>query len=149
LMLTQGSGQIVNTSSLAGLIDGLAIVGPYSTTKHAVAAYTRTLRAEAKGLGVKVNLVCPGVVNTPITEGSAFIKGKESYAQYSRDTIAKGISPEQAAHHILQGVAADKAVIVFPFVAKIFLFLARNCKWAARIGITKMLKDYRRKYREN
>ena len=148
-MLKQGGGQIVNTASLAGLIDGLAVVGPYSTTKHAVAAYTRTLRAEAKALGIKVNLICPGVVNTPITDGSSFIKSSEGYSQYSRDMIAKGISPEKAAHHILKGVAANKAVIVFPYVAKIFLFLARNCAWAARIGINKMLKDYRRKYRQN
>ena len=148
LMLKQGSGQIVNTSSLAGLIDGLAVVGPYSTTKHAVAAYTRTLRAEAKSLGIKVNLVCPGVVSTPITEGSAFIKGSEGYRQYSRDTLAKGIPPEQAARHILKGVSSNKAVIVFPFMAKVVLFIARNSRLAVRLGMDKMLKDYRKKYRE-
>ncbi len=149
LMLKQGSGQIVNTSSLAGLINGLAVVGPYSTTKHVVAAYTRTLRVEAKAFGIRVNLVCPGVVSTPITDGSSFINGRESYRQFSRDTIAKGIPPEQAARHILKGVTANKGVIVFPYAAKVFLFLARNCKWAARIGIAKMLKDYRSKYRES
>jgi short-subunit dehydrogenase len=148
LMLKQGSGQIVNTSSLAGLIDGLAVVGPYSTTKHAVAAYTRTLRAEARSLGIKVNLVCPGVVSTPITEGSAFIKGGEGYRQYSRDTLAKGIAPEEAAHHILKGVSSNKAVIVFPFIAKVFLFIARISPLAVRLGMDKMLKDYRKKYRE-
>jgi len=148
LMLKQGSGQIVNTSSLAGLIDGLAIVGPYSTTKHAVAAYTRTLRAESRSLGIKVNLVCPGVVSTPITEGSAFIKGGEGYRQYSRDTLAKGIPPEEAAHHILKGVSSNKAVIVFPFIAKVFLFIARISPLAVRLGMDKMLKDYRKKYRE-
>lgn len=148
LMLKQGSGQIVNTSSLAGLIDGLAVVGPYSTTKHAVAAYTRTLHAEAKALGVKVNLVCPGVVSTPITEGSAFIKGKESYRQFSRDTLAKGITPERAAHHILKGVSANKAVIIFPFTAKFFLFIARIFPVVVRLGMDKMVNDYRSKYRE-
>lgn len=148
LMLKQGSGQIVNTSSLAGLIDGLTVVGPYSTTKHAVAAYTRTLRAEARALGVKVNLVCPGVVSTPITEGSAFIKGSEAYRQFSRDTVAKGITPERAAHHILKGVGANKAVIIFPFMAKVFLLLAQVCPFAVRLGMNKMLKDYRKKYRD-
>ncbi|HZY35613.1 MAG TPA: SDR family oxidoreductase [Mucilaginibacter sp.] len=148
LMLKQGSGQIVNTSSLAGLIDGLAVVGPYSTTKHAVAAYTRTLRAEARSLGIKVNLVCPGVVSTPITDGSFFIKGGEGYRQYSRDTLAKGIPPEQAARHILKGVSSNKAVIVFPFAAKVFLFISRISGLAVRLAMNKMLKDYRKKYRE-
>ena len=148
LMLKQGGGQIVNTSSLAGLIDGLAVVGPYSTTKHAVAAYTRTLRAEAKSLGIKVNLVCPGVVSTPITEGSAFIKGSEGYRQYSRDVLAKGITPERAAHHILKGVSSNKAVIIFPFMAKVFLFIARRSGLAVRLVMNKMLEDYRKKYRQ-
>src|SRR6201992_2437310 len=110
-MLKQGSGLILITSSHTGIIYGLPVVGPYSTTKHAVVAYTRTLRTEAKAFGIKVNVVCPGVVSTPITEVSAFISGTEGYRQFSRDTIAKGITPEQAARHILKGVAANKAAI--------------------------------------
>jgi NAD(P)-dependent dehydrogenase (short-subunit alcohol dehydrogenase family) len=147
-MLKQCSGQIVNTSSLAGLIGGLGVVGPYSVSKHAVVAYTRTLRTEAKAFGIKVNLVCPGVVNTPITDGSFFINGNESFRNYSSDTLAKGITPERAAHYILKGVAANKGLIVFPSKAKVFLFLARS-KWLSAIGINKMLGDYRRRYRVN
>jgi NAD(P)-dependent dehydrogenase (short-subunit alcohol dehydrogenase family) len=65
LMVDRGSGCIVNTASIAGLAPspGFAI---YSTSKHAVVGLSQALRAEAKKYGVQVNVLCPGVVNTPM-----------------------------------------------------------------------------------
>jgi NAD(P)-dependent dehydrogenase (short-subunit alcohol dehydrogenase family) len=61
----QGSGAIVNTASLAGVI-GAPQLSAYSLSKGAVVNFTRTLAAEAGPDGVRVNAVCPGVTDTPM-----------------------------------------------------------------------------------
>src|SRR6185312_11928936 len=63
VMLKQGNGQIVNIASAAGLVDDLALLAPYSVSKHAVVNYTHILRLEAKKLGIKANVVCPGFIS--------------------------------------------------------------------------------------
>lgn len=61
----QGSGAIVNTASLAGVI-GAPQLGAYSLTKGAVVNFTRTVAAEVGPSGVRANAVCPGVTDTPM-----------------------------------------------------------------------------------
>ncbi len=63
IMARQGSGHIINTASLAGLI-GYPASTAYAATKSAVIGLSTSLRAEAAGLGVKVSVVCPGYVQT-------------------------------------------------------------------------------------
>jgi NAD(P)-dependent dehydrogenase (short-subunit alcohol dehydrogenase family) len=62
-MLRQGSGSIVNVSSVAGLL-GVADRAAYNASKHGLIGLTRTLAAEWGGRGVRVNAVCPGWVKT-------------------------------------------------------------------------------------
>src|SRR5919202_3598884 len=62
-MLLQGSGSIVNISSVAGLL-GVADRAAYNASKHGLIGLTRTLAAEWGGRGVRVNAVCPGWVKT-------------------------------------------------------------------------------------
>jgi NAD(P)-dependent dehydrogenase (short-subunit alcohol dehydrogenase family) len=62
-MLRQGSGSIVNVSSVAGLL-GVADRAAYNASKHGLVGLTRTLAAEWGGRGVRVNAVCPGWVKT-------------------------------------------------------------------------------------
>jgi NAD(P)-dependent dehydrogenase (short-subunit alcohol dehydrogenase family) len=68
LMLRQGSGAIVNTASLAGLI-GFPMHVAYSASKHAVVGITRTAALEYAQLGIRVNAVCPAFIQTPMIEG--------------------------------------------------------------------------------
>jgi NAD(P)-dependent dehydrogenase (short-subunit alcohol dehydrogenase family) len=68
LMLRQGFGHIVNTASMAGLATSVGMIS-YATTKHAVVALSRALRAEAHGRGVRVSVLCPGVIRTPLLRG--------------------------------------------------------------------------------
>src|SRR5690606_9148063 len=67
IMLEQRSGHIVNTASLAGLVP-MPMGIPYTATKHAVVGLSLGLRAEATGTGVKVSVVCPGFVDTPLLQ---------------------------------------------------------------------------------
>ncbi|MEU9707731.1 SDR family NAD(P)-dependent oxidoreductase [Streptomyces sp. NPDC047967] len=61
-----GGGTIVNTSSYTGLT-GMPLVGAYAATKHAVLGLTRVAAMELAGKGVRVNAVCPGAVDTAMT----------------------------------------------------------------------------------
>ncbi|MCY1483462.1 Levodione reductase [compost metagenome] len=63
VMKRQGSGAIVNMSSLAGISAGPGLA-PYIMSKHAVIGLTRTAAAEAASSGVRVNAVLPGPINT-------------------------------------------------------------------------------------
>lgn len=63
IMLEQGSGSIVNISSVAGLL-GVSDRAAYNASKHGLIGLTRTLAAEWGGRGVRVNAVCPGWVKT-------------------------------------------------------------------------------------
>jgi len=65
--LVASKGVIVNTASTAAL-QGIAYTIAYSASKHAVAAITKGLAIEYAARGVRVNAVCPGHVNTPMTQ---------------------------------------------------------------------------------
>lgn len=62
-MKKQNSGAILNTSSLAGLM-GAPGMAPYIMSKHAVIGLTRVAANELAPLGIRVNAVLPGTINT-------------------------------------------------------------------------------------
>ena len=64
-MLKQGGGTIVNSASVAGLV-GAPTQAIYAASKHAVVGMTKTAAAEYARAGIRINSVCPGVVNTPM-----------------------------------------------------------------------------------
>lgn len=66
LMLKQGGGTIVNTASIAGMVSAPGH-GAYSASKAAVIGLTRTAAVEYAGQGIRINAVCPGIIQTAMT----------------------------------------------------------------------------------
>jgi NAD(P)-dependent dehydrogenase (short-subunit alcohol dehydrogenase family) len=66
-MRAQGSGAIVNNSSLGGLV-GLPERAAYHGTKHAVLGMTKSAGVEYAPRGVRINAVCPGTIDTPMVQ---------------------------------------------------------------------------------
>src|SRR6202040_381564 len=63
VMLKQNKGSIINTASIAGLM-GSPMIAVYSASKHALTGLTKSAAWECTGTGVRVNCVCPGLIDS-------------------------------------------------------------------------------------
>jgi NAD(P)-dependent dehydrogenase (short-subunit alcohol dehydrogenase family) len=127
VMLQQGFGHIVNTASMAGLMPWGGIVS-YVATKHAVVGLSMSLRIEAASAGVRVSVLCPGVIQTPILEGGRFgkmLRPVPPDVQRSQWRRLRPMPPERFAQKVLRAVAKNKAIIVVPAWWKILWWLHR------------------------
>lgn len=122
IMLKQGSGHIVNTASVAGLVPAPLEIS-YTAAKFGVVGLSWALRAEAKKLGVKVSVVCPGFIETPILRNSPIRSGVDrekllALAPWRMD-------PDECARNILEGVAKNRSTIVVTKHAKLLYAIHR------------------------
>lgn len=128
VMIRQGYGHIVNTGSIAGLVSFPTSI-PYGASKAAVVNLSIALRAEAEELGVKVTVVCPGPIH-----------GEE------RKNV-KLIGTEKAAELMLNGVGRNKAIVVFPLLARVLWWLYRLSPNLLLSFGRKFMRDFRRRHK--
>ena len=94
-MVRRGSGRLVGIGSVAG-IRGLPGHGAYCASKAAVIAYCESLRGELRDSGVKVVTVCPGYIDTPLTQKNRysmpFLMQADDFSNRAFGAIASGSS---------------------------------------------------------
>ena len=105
LMLAQGSGHFVVTSSVAGKL-GTKQRSGYCASKHALHGFFDSLRAETHDAGLRVMLVCPGYIQTPI---SLHALGADGNVHGRMDeNQQKGMAPDKFARQLLRAVSREQ-----------------------------------------
>jgi len=113
--LIERRGRIVVMSSIAGFAP-LATRAAYSASKHALHGFFESLRAEHRGDGLGVTLVCPSFVRTAIGEHAL---GARAQAAGSRTGVGREIEPEQVARAIVRAVARGQDLLLVPGQARL------------------------------
>lgn len=101
VMIPQGKGQLVATSSIAGY-NGLPGVSAYSATKAAVQKYCESLHLDLRQFNIHVTTICPGFVDTPLTQGN-------------HHPMPFLIKAPKAAELIAKAIDKKKMIYAFPF----------------------------------
>jgi NAD(P)-dependent dehydrogenase (short-subunit alcohol dehydrogenase family) len=140
VMVKQGSGHIVNTASLAGLVP-VPTETAYTTTKFAVVGLSTSLRAEGEALGVKVSAVCPGFIQTGIYDAAKTLNS--DIKTLLKKNPFKIMDTPKAVQTILTGVEKNKAIImVTPHGHVLWRFYKYFPSLANLLG-QKTMKDFR------
>jgi 3-hydroxybutyrate dehydrogenase len=95
MMVEAKWGRVVNVASIAAR-SGAAYIAAYAASKHALLGLTRAVAAEVAARGVTVNAVCPGYVDTEMTDRSAaFISVRTGRDEKDARKILEGFSPQK------------------------------------------------------
>jgi NAD(P)-dependent dehydrogenase (short-subunit alcohol dehydrogenase family) len=100
LMLKQGGGAIVNTSSGAG-VKGFAGQAAYCAAKHGVVGLTKAAALDYAKAGIRVNAVCPGIIETPMMDrfSGGTPEGRERVI--AQEPVGRMGKPEEIASAVL------------------------------------------------
>jgi short-subunit dehydrogenase len=136
VMRQQGSGTIINISSVAGHIP-LPYHAIYSATKFAMNAIGKAARVELANTGIHVVTVCPGYVRTDFRANA--IHGGEG--KQVRPVSTRGISADRVARAVLRGYEKNKRELVVPWtmhpVVKLYQLFPGLVEW----GMKKMARN--------
>ena len=118
----QGSGHFVVTSSVAGKI-GTKLRSGYCASKHALHGFFDALRAEVHDQGLRVTLVCPGYIQTPISlhalGASGAVHGKMD------DNQQQGMLPDEFARQLVRAVARQQEEVYIGGTETLGIYLKR------------------------
>jgi len=128
IMKQQGSGAIINISSVAGHVP-LPYHAVYSATKFAMNAFGKAARVELKPYGIHVMTVCPGYVRTDF--GANARRGRE--VKVVRPDSVKGITAERVARATFNGYLKSKREVIVPWfmhpVVKLYQWFPALVEW--------------------
>lgn len=99
-LLEHGGGAIVNTASGAGLI-GVAGLSAYVASKHGVIGLTKTAALEYAKSGIRVNAVCPGLIQTPMVERLTADQPQLGEALVAMEPVGRTGRPEEIAESVV------------------------------------------------
>lgn len=142
-MIRQGSGHIINTASMGGLM-AAGLITSYVTTKHAVVGLSAALRSEAAAYGVGVTVVCPAAVDTPILDKGEIgrISGRDFYLK--GQGVRHPVAPATLAARVLAAIAADEAIVIEPVQARLAYRLHRFAPGFTRNASTRFVNKQRK-----
>ncbi len=141
LMAEQGSGQIVIVSSMAGLAP-LPLIAPYVASKYALVGLSGSLRMEGEALGVKVNLVCPGRLDTSLLDSQEILQVDRK--QFLKKVPFKAVPLSKAVRIILKGIMANRSSIVFPAYVRWMWWVERYMPFLLKPFYRYSLRQFRR-----
>lgn len=142
-MIARGSGHVVNMASVAGLT-AMPTGAFYSASKHAVVGMTEALRAELKDKGIKVTLLCPAYVRTPIYQSMQVFGYNQGFVD---SQLKAAIEPEKAVEEIFRGIQKGKYLVIVGIIGKAGFAIKRISLRLAMFIQYRMNKSYQ-KYRE-
>lgn len=108
-MLAQGGGVIINNASMGGVI-GFQNAALYSATKHAVLGLTKTAALEWFPRGVRVNAICPGIIDTPFQD--RIWPSLEAKDRFAAQTVAGRAGTAEEIARAVAFLASDDASFV-------------------------------------
>ena len=129
-----GERWVVNVASAAGFAPAPSM-SAYAASKHAVVGLSEVLAMELEGSGVRVLMVCPGVINTPIVAGNAQMTPEFPQAQVQRLQayyMAKGCAPREVAEALLRALGRGDIVVFAGPLARLSSVLMRISRRLAR-----------------
>ena len=137
-------GHVVNVASAAAYVASEPL-SAYCTTKFAVLGLSEALRDELRRHGIGVTAVCPGIINTPITETSP-LRGPNATEEARRRMVElyrrRNYGPDRVARNILKAVQRNRAVAPISPEAWAMYFLKRLAPgavaWLSRVSNERM-----------
>jgi len=100
-MIQQTSGAIVNTSSVYGLVGAERGLPAYVASKHGIVGLTKTAALEYAALGIRVNAVCPGAIDTPFRDRLVSLACEEKLESSRRYPIGRIGRPGEVANTVV------------------------------------------------
>ena len=136
-MVRQGTGQIVNVASMAGLAP-TPFTAAYVASKHGVVGLSTALRIEAELHGVGVTALCPGSIETPILDRGPAEDlppapvGTLTPRAFLEMAHLRPMPVERFAAAALRGIERNRAVVIVPRSGYPLWWLQRASPWAMR-----------------